>query len=218
MPPTLSHVKRPSTPNDLEMTVDSMQVSPRQPLPTSLASFALSHPSTNSTPSSPSASVMAIDDFSYPTNAPTSSAISSYPLYRKLRRSSLLSLHRDRLSETPYSRPQSRGGTQNSSSGSNSPNTIGTGIFSLWKDRASSPLPLDRNDTEAEIKSEEENRPNIRVRRPDSLAMTLDENEQTHNAVEPVRLSTPPPRLHSPFNPSSSLPSVVPRKPTVSTI
>src|SRR5260370_38219527 len=122
MPPP-GHVKRPSTPNDLEMTLDSMQASPRQPLPTSLASFALPHSSTNSTPSSPSNSFMAIDDFSYPTNTPPSSGISSYPLYRKLRRSSLLSLHRDRLSEIPYSRPQSRGGPQKSSKRSKSPST-----------------------------------------------------------------------------------------------
>ncbi|KAF8342842.1 uncharacterized protein EI90DRAFT_794953 [Cantharellus anzutake] len=217
MPSTLSQVKRPSTPNDLEMTVDPMQASPRQPLPTSLASFALSHSSSNSAPSSPSTSSMVIDDFCYPTNPSTNAAISSYPLYRKLRRSSLLSFHRDRLSEPAVSRSYSRG-TRNSSSGSSSPNPINTGILSPWKDRASSPLTMERNDTETENKDEGEALPSIERSRPGSRTMTLDESEGGESEIqanEPTRPTTPPPRLDSPFNPSisSDLPRRFPLKP-----
>ena len=95
---------------------------------------------------------------------------------------------------------------------------MGIGIFP----RTSTPLNLDSNDTEAEIKGEEETRPVTEVRRPDSRTMTLDENEQPDDdetrTTEPVRMSTPPPRLHSPFSPSIPIPSSsdVPRNPRVS--
>lgn len=101
-------IRRPSTPHDLEMTDTAMSPvpSPRQPLPTSLASFALTHSS--SAPPSPSASpsTMAVDreDLSWPA---LFGPVPSFPTIRKLRRSSLLS-----------SRPTDR--TEHTSSGSGS--------------------------------------------------------------------------------------------------
>lgn len=199
---------RPATPNDQEM-VDPMQASPaaspRQPLPTSLASFALSHVASTSAPSSPSTHSMSIDD-SYPYVA----NMSSYPLYRKLRRSSLLSLRgiqRDRSgsgsgsgsgggAETPPVHHQSG---SFSSSGGSPMNTV----FPSWKERAGSPLTgayvTDEPQAEEAVDDDEETAcpPKMVLDDPSGESLSQDST---------VLPSTPPPRLEPAFIPSPSIP------------
>ncbi|KDQ20027.1 hypothetical protein BOTBODRAFT_170054 [Botryobasidium botryosum FD-172 SS1] len=66
--------------------------SPRPSLPTSLASFALSHPTSSSAPTSPLSALMTLDEPHTITGSTPSVLTSPYPLIRKLRRPSLLGL------------------------------------------------------------------------------------------------------------------------------
>lgn len=134
---------RPSTPNDLEMTDPTLSPipSPRQPLPTSLASFALAH--STSAPSSPSgsSSIMAIDreDFGWPPLYPPTP---SFPAIRKLRRSSL-------LSSRPAERPDHVSSPTRSARSGSPINTV----FPSWKDEEDSPIvasPTDSSPPDAE--------------------------------------------------------------------
>jgi len=140
-------IRRPSTPNDLEMTDTAMSPvpSPRQPLPTSLASFALSHSTSAPTSPSTSTSIMSIDreDLAWPALL---GAAPSFPTIRKLRRSSLLS-----------SRPTDRADHTSSGSGSGSRSTrsgspINT-VFPNWDDedtKEPSQSPIDQSPADSE--------------------------------------------------------------------
>ena len=186
---------RPSTPNDLEM-IDpahsaSPMASPRQPLPTSLASFALTHAST-SAPPSPSSPSMLIDD-----GFPFTSNLASYPLYRKLRRSSLLSLRSMQRSDS-----HSTGFSPGNSSPVNT-------VFPPWKDRSGSPLSgaFNNDDDPGKVDNDDEDQQQRDAASGDPI-MALDDPPKDID-----RPSTPPP-LGSAFIPSSSsLPIDMPRRP-----
>lgn len=139
-------IRRPSTPNDLEMidpTVSPVP-SPRQPLPTSLASFALTHSA--SAPPSPSASssIMAVDreELSWPALfGPTP----SFPAIRKLRRSSL-------LSSRPTDRAETSSGSGSGSRSARSGSPINT-VFPNWDDedtKEDSQSPIVHSPTDSE--------------------------------------------------------------------
>ncbi|KAG8967557.1 hypothetical protein FRC03_009810 [Tulasnella sp. 419] len=102
-PPSSNVAPGQRTPPDQEMSDHSqmmLQPSPRPSLPSSIADFALAHAST-SAPPSPSTSLMALDDpnpylHGYlqngPLAAPATLNPAAYPLFRKIRRPSLLGL------------------------------------------------------------------------------------------------------------------------------
>ena len=231
-------IRRPRTPNDLEMTdpIASPVPSPRQPLPTSLASFALTHSS--SAPSSPSSSyTMAIDreELGWP---PAFGSASQFPTIRKLRRGSLLSL---RSEDRPtVSLPSASSRSSSPRAGVARVESPVDSVFPAWKDDVDDSSAIE--DSPVERRSQGESTSGTRSRSEVNLVKELstrnartpgdiyleDLEPETFRAApsSPPTRSDPPtsrsldlqrsPGLDPPFNPSppASKPIDVPQSAT----
>lgn len=175
-----------STTSDQEMADNvfsqpsSLTSSPRVLLPSALSSFSLPH---STTPPSPSGSSMTLDD---PFPLPINPITPTYPMHRKLRRSSLLSLR-------GTAKPEINGGYSRRSA---SP----VSVFPSWRERAGSPLsslPSVHDHKRKTMNEDTSGVSNLLIDYPGAIPTT------PGTSTPKTRPSTPPPRS----NPSCLLDS-----------